>query len=158
MNQNLITIAEHQEFLQILKRQTDKAYYLVRQKGVPVATINFEQEDDVCYWGCNIADGKVVIPGLFMGLMYIAGDYCFDKLKCRFLKSRVLKHNIAPQKANDFLGIKRSLHGAGHVTDRGGMDVIEYIISLDEWKDVSSRLLSVLPSQMKIYVKSTVYK
>lgn len=149
INNKIITRSEHEKFLQKLESQDEKHYYLVRHDQEAIGTINFRYDDDSILWGCNIADGKTIIPGLFIALIYIAGYYCFEKLEYKSLTSQVLLKNLPPQTANNFLGIKETGRLQEQNDEGAFVDVIQYKTGVEEWPSIADKILSILPKQLR---------
>ena len=79
----------------------------------------------------------------------MAGFVVFDFMHCTLLRSEVLAHNLAPQRLNQFLGIKQC--GKREYTTKYAkvVEVLEYQTAEADWDGIQKQLKLILPNRFQ---------
>lgn len=149
IDNSIISEQDHYAFLQSLKGNTAKAYYLVKLDRNPIGSISFvDMDSKTPAWGCHLGTEKL-IPGLFPALVFIAAQHIFITTAAEVLKSEVAAHNNNPISLNKFIGIPL-ITSLEKTTTKGDTVLFhQYELAKTDLNTVSDKLLKILPSSMR---------
>lgn len=93
-NNNDISKEEHYYFIDNLKSDTTKLYFLLKKENVNIGVIDFyELDKEDIYYGFY-GNPEATIMGIGRILEEVCLDYAFNKLKVKKLKLEVFEENI----------------------------------------------------------------
>lgn len=147
LDDHIISKEEHLSFLELLKNNEKKHYFILKINEMPISVMYVELIDNrnSIYWGCYIGNREAIVPGLFPIMIAICSKFAFQKYKCEKIKSDVLSHNLAPQHMNKFLGIKK-------INERmleSNKLCFEYEISKKDWEAIEKKINKIITKQQK---------
>ncbi|WP_201577794.1 hypothetical protein [Psychrobacter immobilis] len=149
LDDSIITIEGHNEFLEFLKSNKSKSYFVVELDENPVGTIYFNGiGSDRITWGCYIGVDRV-IPGLFILLIVIAIKFSFNHVETQTLHSEVAAHNANPIKVNHFLGIPTTGKIIKKTTSDIEIEFHQYSINRESVDYIMEKAFKLLTSPMK---------
>ena len=149
LDDSIITIDEHNKFVQVLKSDETKSYFIVELDEHPVGAIYFNGiGSDSITWGCYIGVDRIV-PGLFILLIIIAIKFAFGHIKTQTLHSDVAAHNANPIKVNQFLGIPVTGKINKKTTNGNEIEFHQYVVDRKSVDHIMEKASKLLTSPMK---------
>jgi len=139
-----IELRDHLEFFKNLDEKK-QFFFIVKIKDNPQGIFNVKKINDLTgLWGCYLSSTNTIRPGVFPLMVGLAGKFAFEKLSLQNLRSEVLAQNTAPQKLNDYLGVKK----ADHLIEKSS-GVMCYDLPKSDWGDVLGKINKILPSRIR---------
>lgn len=149
LDDSIITIEGHNKFLEFLKNDETKSYFVVELDERPVGTIYFTGiGSDSITWGCYIGVDRIV-PGLFILLIIIAIKFSFGHIETQTLHSEVAAHNANPIKVNQFLGIPVTGKVNKKTKSDNEIEFHQYVVDRKSVDYIVEKALKLLTSPMK---------
>lgn len=153
IDDEVISEDKHRQFLEKLARDPTRRYFVVRLRDEPVGVITFvDLGSEAVTWGCYIG-GDAVIPGLFIGMAFVAADYAFERHNAARLLSEVAEHNNGPQQLNRFLGIESTGTRTCRRASGASLVLLQYDLKRLDWPRIKARALSRLPQSIRAMVQ-----
>ncbi len=154
LDDSIITIDEHNKFVQVLKSDETKSYFIVELDEHPVGAIYFNGiGSGSITWGCYIGVDRIV-PGLFILLIIIAIKFAFGHVETQTLHSEVADHNANPIKVNQFLGISNRGKIIKKTTNDNEIEFHQYVIERKSVDHIMEKASKLLTSSMKNLVNN----
>lgn len=156
LDDSIISEHEHSAFLNNIKKDLSKAYFVVNLNGKAVGCIYFTDLDKpIVTWGCYIGLEKI-IPGLFVALVVLAGKFSFSHENVEFLRSEVAVHNINPIKLNKFLGIPISEYIDKKTACGESVKFIQYMLARDGFIELTEKSFKIMPSSIRVATENFI--
>lgn len=154
LNDEVIRLEDHLKFVDHLKGEADRNFFIVHLQDTPVAVLNVNVKAGVGSWGCYLGGGedRTVRPGVFPILIGVAGTIAFEVQSCRELHSDVLQTNLAPQTMNAFLGIPLAGHRVEKRPSGQEIPVVCYALTENLWPSVLEKMNKLLTRQQRIFL------
>lgn len=149
LDDSIITENEHCNFLNSLKVDSSKAYFVVKLNGRAVSCLYFNDLDkSTVTWGCYIGVDKV-IPGLFVALVVLAGKFAFSEKKVDCLRSEVACHNFNPIKLNKYFNIPIVSCKEEETVCGNKVKFNEYVLKRYNFIGLVEKAYKVMPSSVR---------
>ena len=108
-NDKIISMKEHLIFIENLKSNNNKGYWILKNKNKfigSISLVNIDFKESSCVGG-NFIDPNYIGTGMGLIINYFMHFLAFEKLSFKFMNAAIKKTNKNAIKINDFFGANK---------------------------------------------------
>ncbi len=140
MDSEIISVEKHMSFLEKMKKEEGKKYYLMFYNNNPVAVLNFDSEGEMIESGMYLVRQEYLSCGYGLIAEYAKDKYVFENRKKEKLVTRVLEHNKKTLKFHERLN-KKIIEKSIIIKSNGESENLYTFIIDREWWNQQKYLL-----------------